>query len=114
MPRLETFHVKIETGNQGPPTFPRYAINGFNIDFDELAGGCGPGEVLEATAHPQSFPHTLILQGPEEGSWDIQGLTVTYECDGSPPYTVKLGAVALDDGSDLNLWYERPQKVIDV
>jgi len=114
MPRLETFSVRIKTGEAGPRTIPRYSINGFNIDFDELSGACGPGEVLEATAHPQSFPHSLILIGPEEGEWDIEGMTITYECDGSEPYTVKLGAVHLDDASDLNIWHERPPKVIDV
>lgn len=114
MPRLQTFHLKIKTGDQGPRTVPRYSINGFNIDFDEVAGGTGPGEVLEATGHPASFPHTLILSGPSEGAWEIKEIEAKYEVDGGEPYTIRMGPLTLDQKSDLNIWHPRPPKVLDV
>jgi hypothetical protein len=93
---------------------PRYSINGFKLDFDELNGGTGPGETLEALGRPESFPHSLHLTGPQNGTWEIEGIEATYECMGLEPYTVRLGAITLDDESDLNIWHERPAKVIDV
>jgi len=114
MPRLDTFQLKLTTGNAGPGGVPKYTINGFPLDFDEQSGGTGPGETLEAVAHPQSFPHTLVLSGPEQGDWEILGGEIVYRCDGEEAYTVKLGAVTLDDRADLNLWYARPAKVFDV
>ena len=114
MPRLDTFQLTLHTGEAGPGTPPKYTINGFPLDFDEYEGGTGPGETLQAVAHPQSFPHTLILSGPEEGNWEIEGAEITYHCDGDAPYSLTLGAVTLDDHADLNLWYAKPPKVFDV
>lgn len=114
MPRLDAFTLKIRTGASGLQEPPKYSINGFPLEFDALQGGTAPGEVLEATGHPQSFPHSLVLSGPEEGAWDIEGIEVTYECANETPYTLRLGPVSLDKRADLNLWYPRPPKVIDV
>lgn len=114
MPRLESFSLTIKTGDTGPSYMPRYSINGFELDFDELEGGTGAGETLVANGAPQSFPHTLTLIGPDEGSWDIEGAELNYEVAGGEPYQVKLGAVTLADDEDLNIWHERPEKVIDV
>lgn len=114
MPRLDTFQLKLNTGDEGPGGIPKYTINGFPLEFDEQSGGAGPGETLDVVAHPQSFPHTLVLSGPESGNWEILGGEIIYRCDGEDPYTVQLGAVTLDDHADLNLWYTRPPKVFDV
>jgi hypothetical protein len=114
MPRLETFYLKLKTGERGLPGPPQYVINGFPLDFDEVSGSTEPGGVLEATAHPQSFPHSLVLRGPKQGVWDIEGLEITYHVAGREPYSVKLGGVELDEESDLNLWYEPPARVFDV
>ncbi|MBI1319915.1 MAG: helicase [Candidatus Hydrogenedens sp.] len=114
MPRLESFDMKIKTGERGPNKAPSYEINGFKLDFDEMAGGNGPGETLELSGEPQSFPHSLVLIGPEDGAWDIAEVQLTYQVMGGPPYTVRLGAVTLDGESNLNIWYDRPPKVIDV
>lgn len=114
MPRLDTFHLTLQTGGEGPGTIPKYTINGFPLEFDESSGGTGPGETLNAVAHPQSFPHTLVLGGPVQGSWEIAGGEIVYHCDGEEAYTITLGAVTLDDRADLNLWYARPPKVFDV
>ncbi|MCC6145199.1 MAG: helicase [Candidatus Hydrogenedentes bacterium] len=114
MPKLDAVTLKIKTGTQGPGEMPQYIINGFKLDFEQLEGGTGPGETLVAVGEPQSFPHSLHLTGPKSGSWEIEGIEATYECAGFEPYTVRLGAVTLDDESDLNIWHERPAKLIDV
>lgn len=114
MPRLETFNVKIRTGAQGIDESPAYSINGFPLGFDTSSGGVGPGETFEGLGQPQSFPHSLLLSGPTKGAWEIEGVEVSYRLAGQEPYQVTLGPVTLDARSDLNLWYERPPKLIDV
>ena len=114
MPRLEAFELKIKTGERGPDLAPRYEINGFKLDFEEMAGGNGPGETLELTGEPESFPHSLVLVGPEEGEWDIEEIEAKYTVMGGPPYTVRMGKVTLGDNQNLNIWHERPTRVIDV
>lgn len=114
MPRLESFTLKVKTGKNGLGKAPKYAINGFALDFDEVKGGTGPGEEAELTGSPQSFPHSLVLIGPDEGRWDIEGASLRYHCAGSEPYTVRLGAITLEDDMDLNIWHQRPAKVLDV
>jgi hypothetical protein len=114
MPRLTAFDVTIKTGSQGPSELPKYSINGFELDFDEVKGGVGPGETLEATGSPDSFPHTLLLKGPATGTWQIEELRVTYHPAGEPPYTIRFGPVELDNQSDLNLWHARPLPTVQV
>lgn len=114
MPRLETFDIVVRTGKSGRTTPPKWVINGFPVDFENAKGGTGPGDVFEATGSPGSFPHTLLLRGPDEGTWDLEEVKVTYYPQGEPPYTVRLGAASLDAASDLNIWHERPQPVFDV
>lgn len=114
MPRLTAFDLKIKTGEQGRATPPQYSINGFELDFEQATGGCGPGETFEATGSPDSFPHTLVLRGPDEGVWRIEGITATYYPAGEEPYTLRYGPVELDDESDLDIWHPRPLPVFDV
>jgi hypothetical protein len=114
MARLETFDLTIKTGESGLGVAPRYEINGFALDFDEIEGGTGPGETLKVTGNPESFPHALALIGPQEGKWDIERIDAVYHPAGGDPYTVCMGAVTLDDATNLNIWHERPQKVFDV
>lgn len=111
---LEQFTLRLTTGGEGPGERPRYAINGFSLDFDELKGGTGPGETLEASGSPESYPHSLVLHGPKTGQWEISGIELTYYCMDDEPYTVRLGPVTLDNESDLNLWHERPAYVFAV
>ncbi|MBI5095948.1 MAG: hypothetical protein HZB26_26375 [Candidatus Hydrogenedentes bacterium] len=114
MPKLESFTVRLRTGQRAPSAPPTYVINGFLVEFDKTSGAAKPGEVYEATGEPGSFPHSLLLCGPKEGAWDIDEVSVTYHCHGEDAYTIRLGAVTLDDASDLNIWYERPAPVFDV
>jgi hypothetical protein len=116
MPKLNSFQLQIKTGKRPGPSQPKYNINGFPLDFDVCDGGTGSGETLNATGSPQSFPHSLTLGGPEQGSppWDIDSIVATYHCANDNPYTIRLGAVTLDDQSDLNIWHERPAPTFDV
>lgn len=114
MPRLKTFKLRIHTGQRGLDKPPQYTINGFPLPFDEINGEPRAGSVIEAVGHPESYPHTLTLNGPTNGAWDIEGIEAEYDCDGEEPYRVRLGAVTLDDRSDLNLWYKRTDEVFDV
>ena len=109
MPRIDTFDITIITGERGRSTTPTWLINGFEVEFDNVEGGVGPGETFKATGNPYSFPHALLIRGPEKDSWDIAGATITYYPTDKSPYTVKLGAVTVDADADLNIWYEQPQ-----
>jgi len=114
MPRLETLQLTIKTGARGLSRYPTYAINGHDLDFDEANGGQGSKDTMELSGSPQSFPHSLTLIGPDEGYWDIEQIEATFHVSGGSPYTVRLGAVTLDSGSNLNLWYDRPLQLLDV
>ena len=116
MPRLDMFHLAIKTGERRGPETAEYAINGFPLDFDECEGSTESGGMLHVKGNPQSFPHALVLQGPKEGegTWDIESVEASYTCAGEEPYTIHLGAISLDDESDLNIWYERPAPTFDV
>lgn len=114
MPRLDTLSLKITTGKRGPNQEPRYEINGFELDFNEVKGSNSPGETLELSGSPQSFPHSLTLIGPKEGHWDVERIDATYHSDCDEPYTIHLGAITLDAETKLNLKYDRPLKLLDV
>lgn len=114
MPRLEQFRLTIRTGSRGRADVPRYEINGFQVDFDQIDGGVSTGNTLGAVGRPRSFPHALSLVGPEDGAWDIDGVEAVYECAGSEPYTVYMGAVTLDAETSLNIWHEPPLPAFDV
>jgi hypothetical protein len=114
MPRLEQFRLTIRTGEHGRADHPRYEINGFQVDFDDVEGNADAGQTLVATGRPRSFPHSLTLVGPEDGQWDIERIEAVYECGGSDAYTVRMGAVTLDDETNLNIWHEPPLPTFDV
>ncbi len=96
MAKLDTFEVRVETGERGREDTPKFSINGFSLDFDEVDGGVGPGETLEAKGAPGSFPHSLTLGGPKEGFWDIESITATFYPADEEPYKIRFGAVTLD------------------
>jgi len=99
------------SGRQGPLEF---VINGFPLEFENKEGGTGPGETVTASGSPGSFPHSLLLRGPDEDEWDIEELSITYYPFGEDSYAVRFGAVSLDNQSDLNIWAEAPAPVFDV
>jgi len=116
MARLNKIEIEVKTGDARGPEEPTLNINGFPLPFSETEGGTGSGETLKAVGNPQSFPHGLALVGPEEGqpAWDIETVTATYYCQNMEPYTVHMGAVTIDDQSNLNVWQEPPAKTFDV
>lgn len=116
MPKLNQFSIEVKTGNNPGPESPQFAINGFPLEFDELEGSAEAGATMKATGFPNSFPHTLVLKGPERGApdWDIESAIVEYECERMEPYQVRLGAITLDDNDDLNIWHEPPLPTFDV
>jgi len=114
MPKLSSFYVEIKTGEHGRGDVPVFAINGFNLPFDDVQGDCQPGSTLKATGNPESFPHALHLVGPGEGQWDIEELKITYFPQGETPYSMVFGAATLDDESNLNIWKRRPAPAFDV
>ena len=116
MPRLDTFTLEIKTSVSPGPDHPQFSINGFPLDFEESEGSTETDGTLKVTGEPRSFPHNLLLIGPEEGEsdWEIESVTATYHCDGAEPYTVLMGEVTLDGNSDLNIWHEPPPETYDV
>lgn len=116
MPKLDSFTLEIETGPRPGPDSLMFNINGFPVEFDDSEGGTGSGETLRVVGNPMSFPHALALVGPEEGSgpWDIESVTATYHCASMEPYTIHMGAVTLDNESNLNIWHEPPLLTFDV
>lgn len=116
MPKLEQFTVEIKTGARRGPDKPLFNINGFPLEFEDVSGGTASGETLKATGSVFSFPHALAIIGPSEGNepWDIESVRATYQCASMEPYTVNMGAVTLDDESNLNIWHEPPPPTFDV
>ena len=116
MPKLETFTLEIKTGKNPGPEKPHFQINGFPLEFDETEGTTEAKGTIIAKGFPQSFPHSLTLSGPEEGStnWDIESVRAVYHCGGMDSYEVMMGAVTIDDASDLNIWHEPPLPTFDV
>lgn len=114
MPKLNSFELIIRTGEKPLESTPTFIINGFPLDFEQVEGSTGVGDTLRATGSPESFPHTLLLHGPEEGEWEITEIRATYFTQGEEPYHIRFGRVLLDDKSDLNIWAERPLPTFDV
>jgi len=113
--------LTIKVGERGLGRNPRYEINGFDLEFDAIEGGCGPNETLKLVGKPKRFPRSMTLTGPDEGCWDIKEIIATYHvatadfnANDSGPYTLRLGAVTLDAETKLNLWYERPPPLLEV
>ncbi|MBN1517257.1 helicase [Candidatus Sumerlaeota bacterium] len=114
MPRLESFTIKLKTGENGRGDIPSFVFNGIPCQFEQVNGSAQSGEVMEGFFSPRSFTHSFILRGPESGVWDIESTEVTYQVAGQEPYSVKFDGVQLDPSTDLNLWHEPPSEEFDV
>lgn len=114
MARLRTFVWRVTFGENAPDTLPEYLINGFEVPFDDVEGEPGPGRTVTATAHPESYPHTLVLQGPPAGQWDLLESSITYHYENEPPWTCRLGAVVLRENRHFQLLYAKPNRIIQV
>lgn len=114
MPKLNTFKVRIETGESGMQDAVKFNINGFSLPFENGVGGTAQGQTFEASYDINSFPHSLTLVGPESGKWNIKKLAVDYKCADSEPYSILFGGVTLDETSEVNIWQEPPMPSFDV
>lgn len=114
MPKLNRFNIKIETGDSGTPGPVQFNINHHVLPFDNAEGGTGPGEVFTGGFEINSFAHTLALVGPSAGRWHIRRMTVDFDCESTPPYSVNFGEVTLDDSTEVNLWQDPPIPAFDV
>lgn len=114
MPKLNSFKVKIETGDQGTPGPILFSINRHNVPFENVTGNTEAGESFEGGFEVNSFAHSLTLVGPEKGEWRIKKISVDFDCEGTQPYSVTYGEVTLDETSQANLWQDPPQPVFDV
>jgi hypothetical protein len=114
MPKLNRFNIRIETGDRGTPGPVLFNINNHVLPFENAEGGTAPGEVFSGGFEINSFAHTLALVGPKEGAWQIRAMTVDFVCESAPPYSVRFGAVTLDETTEVNLWQDPPIPAFDV
>tara|TARA_B100000686_G_scaffold208213_1_gene215120 strand:+ start:565 stop:909 length:345 start_codon:yes stop_codon:yes gene_type:complete len=114
MPRLNYFRIKIETGDTGLNEPVHFAINGFKLPFDDFKGGTGPGETFESRYEVNSFPHSMTLLGPENGSWNIKKMLLDFDVDGLEPYSVTFGEMVLTEFNEANIWQDPPLPTFDV
>jgi hypothetical protein len=115
MRRLEQFMLKITTGPRGRKDLPRIRINDeFSYELENTEGSAESGGQLTGSYSPHKMIHSFVLEGPESGYWDIERSEIIMRVREREPYTVRLGPVTLDVGSDLNLMYESPEETFDV
>ena len=114
MPRIDTIDVEIKTGAQGASSPVTFQFNGHNLAFENTTGGTGPGESFTGGFELRSFVHSVALNGPEEGSWDVDELRVTYTTGEDEPYVIRFGKVQLNDANAVNIWRDPPPPTFDV
>ena len=85
MPKLNKFKVTIETGETGIGETVRFNINNHTVPFEDTKGGAGAGEIFEGEFDVNSFAHSLTLVGPDAGEWQINKITVDFDCESSKP-----------------------------
>ncbi|MGE4160028.1 MAG: helicase [Planctomycetota bacterium] len=113
MPRLNSFKVGIDTGDQGPGTPPKFRFNGHEFELNDFSGSTAPGQACQGNFMPRSFVHAFTLIGPEKGTWNIQKVAIDFETDDGP-LKVEIGPAELDAATELNLWYPKPPEAFAV
>ena len=114
MPRVNTFKVKVQTGQQGMSEPVHFNFNNHKLPFDNATGSAEPGMLFEGSFDVNSFAHSLTLVGPESGKWEIEKISVEYDCENEKPYTVHFGKVNLDETTEVNIWQDLPVPAFDV
>jgi hypothetical protein len=56
----------------------------------------------------------MTLVGPDKGEWSLKKVTVDFECENTPPYSVEFPAVELDETSEMDIWQDPPLPTFDV
>ena len=114
MPKLNTFKIKIDTGEMGTELPVSFNVNNHKITFEDMEGGVGPGQTFESGYEIRSFAHSLTLVGPEQGKWKIDCIRMDFDCENTKPYSILLGPVELDESTEVNIWRDPPLPTWDV
>ncbi|MZH47249.1 MAG: helicase [Nitrospinae bacterium] len=114
MPRVNSFKVNVQTGSQGMNEPVYFNFNNHKLEFENVNGSAESGKNFEGDFEVNSFAHSLTLVGPQSGKWDIEKISVEYNCENEKPYTVRFGAVTLDETTEVNIWQDPPVPAIDV
>jgi membrane-bound inhibitor of C-type lysozyme len=114
MPRVNTFKVTVQTGEQGISEPVQFNFNNHKLPFENVVGSAEAGNMFEGGYEVNSFAHSLTLVGPESGKWEIEKISVEYACENEKPYTVNFGAVTLDETTEVNIWQDPPVLAFDV
>ncbi|MCB0220119.1 MAG: helicase [Chrysiogenetes bacterium] len=114
MPRLLTFRISIKTGETGHKGPVVCRFNDHVMPLEAVQGGTGPGETYSGEFSPMSFVHGFVLEGPAEGSWDIERIDMDYDLGADGSHQVALGPVTLDEKTSVNIWKDRPLPTWDV
>ncbi len=114
MPKLNSFNIKIVTGDQGMDEPVQFSINSHMVPFENVQGGTGAGQTFEGDFEVNSFAHSLALVGPKKGAWNIREMEVAFNSENTEPYSVRYGEVTLDETNEVNLWQDPPLKTFDV
>ncbi len=91
-----------------------FNFNNHQLKFEDVTGSAESGKFFEGKFEVNSFAHSLTLIGPQSGKWEIEKITVEYECENEKPYTVQFGTVTLDEATEVNIWQDPPALVFDV
>ncbi len=113
MPRVTELQLVIETGDVPLEQPVILVFNNHPIPVPADSGGTGAGETFEGRFRPNSFAHSVALQGPEAGEWAVNGVTVTYR-SGADEWTVRWGAVTLTAETAVDIWEDPPLPSWDV
>lgn len=114
MPKLNSFRIKIETGEPGTTGPVSFNINNNVLPLEVTSGSTESGQVLEGGYEIRSFAHNLSIVGPEKGRWNIKKMTVHFNNENIEPYSVVFGEVTLDESTEVNIWKDPPLPVFDV
>jgi hypothetical protein len=114
MPKVNTFKVKVQTGQQGMSEPVHFNFNNHKLPFENTTGSAESDNVFEGSFEVNSFSHSLTLVGPESGKWEIEKISVEYDCENEKPYTVHFGRVTLDETTEVNIWQDPPVPAFDV
>ncbi|HIE42345.1 MAG TPA: helicase [Nitrospinaceae bacterium] len=114
MPRVNTFKVTVQTGQQGMSENVHFNFNNHKMLFEDVIGSAESGKTFEGSFSVNSFAHSLTLVGPESGKWEIEKISIEYDCESEKPYTVHFGRVTLDETTEVNIWQDPPVPAFDV
>ncbi len=114
MPRVNSFKVKVKTGQQGMLEAVHFNFNNHKLAFDNVVGSAESGKNFEGSFEVNSYAHSLTLVGPVKGKWEVENITVEYNIENEKPSEVHFGAVTLDESSEVNIWQDPPVPAFDV